>query len=276
MIRTLSLVGESLPDGTAVRVGELEALVALDARHGVFPNLVMTPLLSTLWAMNKLRVDTTAFWNQVEGLLESTQHRFNAFSKSALIEPKNPDFVIHPLASKRLSEFDTASELWGLFGYQTNFGLLRWALTGEDKATKKEIKKFATEFLTVAFTHWTPDVGFPKVAPHNMCSQEGVLHRLCTQSDPDGTGVVAMLRHAIEENTVFAEKVDYYLKVFRCFVPLLHNEAYQLAPYGVGQANFALAQDYDLKGTSHATELYWKLMGETLMRRLLTETVPTP
>jgi hypothetical protein len=273
MLRRLSLVGESLPAGTAVRVGDLEALVALDARHGVFPNLVVTPLLSAIWAMNKMRVDTTAFWNQVEGLLESTQHRFNAFSKSASTDPKNPEFVIHPIASKRLAEFDTSSELWALFGYQTIFGLMRYVLTGEKKATKREIKKFAKSFLTVAIQHWVDGAGIPKGVPGNMCAQEGMVHRLCTHADTDGTKVVTMLRHAIAENTLFSGMVEHHLKVFRCFVPLLHNEAYQLAPYGVGQANFALAEDYYVMGTTHSVELYWKVMGETLRRRLMTEEV---
>jgi hypothetical protein len=109
-----------------------------------------------------------------------------------------------------------------------------------------------------------------------MSAQEGYIHRLCTDMDAAGSGVVAMLRHAITQHTSYPERVGDHLRMLRSFVPLLHNEAYQLAPYGIGQAHFVLAADYNYRGTEHAGELYWRAMGRSLLRRFLVTTVPTP
>ncbi|MEX1028168.1 MAG: hypothetical protein WD049_09215 [Candidatus Paceibacterota bacterium] len=266
-MRTLSLVGESLPDGRPVPVGPLDGLVALDARHGVFPNLVMTPILSALWAFDQVKLNPSALWRQVPGLLEGVDRRFNLFNKDTT-DPKNPTFEIHPDAEGRLTGFDTATDLWALFGFQTTFGLFRWVLKRDRAATKKQIKSFAIGFLASALERWTPESGLPKALPKNMCAQEGYAHRLCTQDDASGASVLPMLIHAVHRHTSFPEQVDNHVELFRCFVPLLHNEAYQLAPYGVGQANFVLSQDYDVGGDGHAAELYWTVMGKALMRRL--------
>jgi len=275
-VRLLHLVGESLPGGSPVTVGSVGGLVPLDPRHGVFPNLVMTPLLSLLWAAHQEGKDQTALWEQVNELLEdNAARRFNAFRKHADY-PANPEFELLSEVEDRLARMKTTEQVWALFGYQTVFGLIRWLLKGERKMRKQKIKQFAAEFLTSAAEKWTPATGLPRGSLTKMSAQEGYIHRLCTDNDSDGSGVVTMLRHAIERNTGFPAKVEEHLGLLRSFVPLLHNEAYQLTPYGIGQANFVLAADYNPKGTAHAGELYWRVMGKSLLRRLLTTTVPTP
>lgn len=116
----------------------------------------------------------------------------------------------------------------------------------------------------------------PRAIPKNMCAQEGFMHRLCTDEDVDGSGVVSMLRRAISENVGDASRSEEILNKLRAFVPLLHNEAYQLTPYGVGQANFMLCEDWVLNSGRHPEELYWRAMGMSILRRLVVTTVPTP
>ena len=102
-MRTLSLVGESLPGGSPVQVGELVGLVPLDPRHGVFPNLVMTPLMSLLHAARASGQDVAETYGHVQGLLEDgNERRFNAFEKGGEY-PTNPDFEILTSTAERLS-----------------------------------------------------------------------------------------------------------------------------------------------------------------------------
>jgi hypothetical protein len=263
MMRRLSLVGESLPDGVVVQVGNLKSLEPLDARHGVYPNLVMTPLLSALWAMRQQNINTDDFWKQIESLMDTTVNRFNVFKKSDSGKKNDPAFEILPDTKRRVTDFDSTSELWALFGYQTVFGLIRWVLTGEDKTTKSKIKSFAKEFLAAAGIKTDQNVVPFNPVPKNLSAKEGIVHRLCTHADQE-----RHLRHAIQLITKFPADVERHLQLFRCFIPLLHNEAYQMVPYGLGQANFSLARDYDPRGAEHAGELYWKVMGKAIAVRL--------
>jgi hypothetical protein len=149
-VMVLHLVGESLPGGITVSVGGLHGLVSLDPRHGVFPNLVMTPLLSLLWAAHQAGRDQTDLWGQVEALVEDdSARRFNAFSKQADF-PANPNFELLGDVANRLAQMKPTEHVWALFGYQTIFGLIRCLLAGETNARKREIKLFAARFLTSA------------------------------------------------------------------------------------------------------------------------------
>lgn len=271
-MRTLSLVGESLPSGKIIPVGPLNELIPLDPRHGVFPNLVMTPILSTLCAFDRDKNEFREFWKQVPYLLEKTDNRFNAFTKDTTESEKNPLFTIHPDMERRLNNFDVRKDLWAVFGFQTIFGLIRYLLTGEKAATKRQIKVFATKFLNSALENGTPEsLGLPKKLPQNLSPQEGIIHRLCTDEDLDGNRILHALKHAIKKKNLFHDKLTQQIETLRCFVPLLHNEAYQMSPYGVCQANFSLAHDYDIKGQIRPAELYWKLMGKVLARRLCSQ-----
>ena len=275
-MRSLNLVGESLPSGSPVQVGELVGLIPLDPRHGVFPNLVMTPLMSLLHATRASGLDIAETYRQVQELLDDgTTRRFNAFKKDGEY-PTNPEFEILSSTARRLSDMRPAQELWALFGYQTIFGVVRWLLTGEARASKRQIRKFAMRFLASAAGGWIERTMLPRAIPKNMSAQEGYMHRLCTDEDGDGSGVVAMLRNAISENATDPAKSEEILDKLRAFVPLLHNEAYQLTPYGVGQANFMLCENWVLNSGRHPEELYWRAMGRSLLKRMVVTAVPTP
>jgi hypothetical protein len=167
-MRELSLVGESLPSGSPVQVGELVSLIPLDPRHGVFPNLVMTPLMSLLHAARTSGLDVAQTYGQIEDLLEDgTEKRFNAFEKDVQY-PNNPEFEILPSTVRRLSEMRPSEELWALFGYQTIFGIVRWLITGQGRASKRQIRSFAIRFLENAAEGWSERVVLPRNIPRNM------------------------------------------------------------------------------------------------------------
>jgi hypothetical protein len=271
-MRTLYLVGESMPGGQAVPFGEgpgpLVDLVPLDPRHGVFPNLVMTPLLSTLHAFHESHVNSTQFQDQIAELLSNnTGRRFNAFSKNVDF-PTNPEFTILGPTAERLERLAPSQEIWAVFGYQTIFGLIRWLMTRDNQVRKRQIRVFANSFLERAATQWHPAAGLPRQVPTNMCAQEGYMHRLCALDAPE---TVPMLVNAIEHYNGDRQWVDATLRKIRAFVPLLHNEAYQLTPYGVGQANFVLCKNWRPIDPNPPHEVYWRIIGRSLMRRLLAE-----
>jgi hypothetical protein len=269
-MKKLFLVGESLPTRLPAVVGVRRTLSALDSRHGVFPNLVMKPLLSTLWALRNQGLDDNEFWTEItEILADDSQQRLNAFRKHTTgPKDRNPEFEILDDTAARLERLDPEVETWATFGFQTTFGLIRWMLRAERRVSKKTIQTFAVEFLSYAFEVRSDNIILPAGVPKKGCAQEGVIHRLFTEENSCGDGAEAMLRHAVSKYVSEPAKVAETLLRIRAFVPLLHNEAYQNTPYGIGQANFVLADDYDVNGSVHPGEMYWRVMGKALMRRL--------
>ena len=90
-MRALFLVGESLPAGMPVVVGGNANFVAFDARHGVFPNLVMKPLLAALLAMRKEGQNEELLWQQIDELVaDPSDRRFNLFHKYPSAKKDNP------------------------------------------------------------------------------------------------------------------------------------------------------------------------------------------
>lgn len=273
-MKTLYLVGESSPisDATGIQppaCGTLTALVPLDPRHGVFPNLVMTPLLATMSAFQIAGEVPSELWKHVNRLLEdNSEYRFNLFDKLKGSKSADDRFTMREEAVAKWSSFDSKNDLWLIFGYQTAFGLLRWLLKGQERATRQQIKTFGTEFLSLASKRWAPDTGLPATPPKDKCAQEGYLHRLCTNEDVDGQGVCQMLRHAIQHWQ--PQLADEVLIRLRSVVPLLHNEAYQLAPYGIGQVCFLLCGPWGANVKS-PQELYWRFIGGSVKRRLVSQ-----
>lgn len=270
MLRTLSLIGESLPGQNVVPMGNLRELIPLDDRHGVFPNLVAMPLLSTLWSQSKSKDDLLAFWGQVMSILGKNDLRLNAFSVSSASGEKNLEFKVTPSMVQRLRKFDTKNELWGVFGYQTAFGIIRYLLTGEEETTKQKIEAFGRRFLIDALA--APDSSNKEdqksMRSKGKCAQIGLLHRFCTAEAVNGSESISSLRNAIKANTKFPEVIEIHLETIRCLVPLLHNEAYQLVPYGKGQAAFVEMTNTNDTNESESPPLYWQIIGEALSRRL--------
>jgi hypothetical protein len=269
-MRRVFLVGESLPKktGTAYEALGID-LVAIDPRHGVFPNLVAKPLLSALYWLNKEGAELKPLLDQLDPLMThtDTKRRFNVFGKKASKEP----FRVDPELQTRLNSFNTTEDLWLVFGVQTSFGLLGY-LTGKFKLgrtyKKGDILKFASEFLTAALKHTPLPPGFPARLPSQRTARLGLLHRLCTDADSDGNGVVAVIRSGLKKDGVKEEQTGAIIDRLRSMVPLLHNEAYQdRYDIGYNQAHFVLCQGVG-KNASVPPQLYWRVMGEAIAERL--------
>lgn len=273
MIRRLCLVGEAEPadkkrrskknpDGVMmlpVSCAELGGeLLALDPRHGVFPNLVMTPLFGTMYACE--REQREAVWDSWSDILEdSSARRFNVFAK-------RPDGVGHPFLNhckleNHWSAFDPAEDVWVLFGFRTSFGLLRWLLTGEQTHTEKDIKDFAHAFLTHALSRLTGETTPPR---KNHARRLGMLHHFLRSDEPRTR---AALESALMKHQASAHDLGSISSKLRSAVPLLHNEAYHSTPIGNTQAQFMCYASNLCDETPR--EVYWKFCGRAIVSAML-------
>jgi hypothetical protein len=203
-------------------------------------------------------------------LTEACDKRFNVFDKFKGSKARVDRFVIRADSAERWLQFNPNKHVWAVFGYQTAFGLIRWSLTEELAATRREIEVFGETFLALASQRWSVESGLPKSVPKNKCAQQGYLHRLCSIADPSGSGVTRMLGHAVEQWPGTRDNASTLSKV-RSIVPLLHNEAYQMAPYGIGQVCFLLCGAWGGTDRRPPEEMYWRFVGNSVKRCLLAD-----
>lgn len=109
----------------------------LDPRHGVFPNLVMTPLFSTLlFIQNNSQI--LKFINLSKSIIYDSidEYKFNVWKD----DPTNQEAELN--SSKILTE-KKENEFWISFGYSTYFALLLKIINGDNlhKLSKKKSRK---------------------------------------------------------------------------------------------------------------------------------------
>jgi len=276
-MRKLYLVGKALPEDKARHnvpfpSGSLTDLVALDPRHGVFPNLVMTPLLATIIAFYEDGDfdNTKRLLDQVSEIVkDETPRRFNVLSK-----PIGPKLRLDPTTIELLARQDMGQELWLVFKHSSAFALISHLLTDKTEFTEGELNSYGGEFLRRAAnaSHGRFEL------PAFLNTQVGLLFRLCVDEDCNGDGVTSYLRQAVGQMAP-TKSVERIVSMLRCLVPLLHNDAYDKIPIGLIQNRFMLCEDLPPSEPNHENppaDPYWRFIGKAIKRRLLTQTTPTP
>ncbi len=272
-MRTVFLIGESIPlkqDGSEYTItpcgllgSELEPF---DARHGVFCNYVMTPLLATIHVLRQQQKETASLIDQLEPLLKDKgERRLNIFQRKK--KEANEPFVIRQELSEFVRVTNPSETLCLLFGYQTVFGLLAWMLGGQQETTwtREKISEVAFAFLTAASTHTKIILNWPSpVELKPKTGHTGLIHRLCVENEGEG-----MLQQAVKTMAKPNVDKDSLVRFFRSAVPLLHNEAYRQGNIGNVQACFT---QFATGQTDQApTEQYWRVMGRAIACRLSDE-----
>lgn len=161
-MKNLYLLGYAPADKRAWPHGGLSTdLEALDLRHGVAPNLVMTPILSA--ACHMASDKQTAFLAYVrkhilEGDENRRHRRYNVLRKNVGKETSELDDHVGKLfAWKRDSQtdegeaerFDPDRNICLVFSYWAVSALFSYLIEREIKWTKKELKAFGSRFLTI-------------------------------------------------------------------------------------------------------------------------------
>jgi len=262
-MRRLFLVGMAPPaDGKRCArpfpVGLSEMLIALDPRHGVFPNLVMTPLLSTLFQLRDKREQLNDFLGQLTDLLgDDGKRRFNVFASV-----EDGLYLLSEELHAQLSELHDRKKLWVVFGYWSVAGIL-WSLFNPS-AIRGEL---AEEDLVALPRILVVKAG--RLAPRklSMTAVLGVIHRLCTGDGKDLQDLELGVRKILDEKG-YSAQLDRVVAALRSIVPISHNEAYQTLPTGHIQNHFVLGK---VPTDSDNPELFWKYIGQAIARRLVSE-----
>ncbi len=275
-MKDLYFVGKALPEdkskhNTPFPSGSLSELVALDPRHGVFPNLVATPLLSAVMAFyEEGDVDNTLkVLDQAKEILkDETPRRINVLRK-----PTGGQLRLGQDIPALLAEFAPEQTLWLVFKHSSIYALCTYLLTGKDEFTEGHLNSYGAEFLR----RCTEAPGCTLKLPVNKNTQVGLFFRFCTDEDPDGHGVTSYLRHAVVQMAPNGD-VDRIVAILRSFVPLLHNDAYDKTPIGLIQGRFMAGKDLPpVCPDDHepAPDVYWRFIGRVIKRRLLVSQPPT-
>lgn len=270
-MKDLYFVGKALPEdksrhNTPFPSGNLTGLVPLDPRHGVFPNLVATPLLSTVMAFYETGdvENTMKVLDQAKEILkDQTPRRINV-----LMKPTDATLRLDPDIPLLFDNFAPERTLWLVFKHSTIFAICAYLLKGIEQFTEGELNSYGAEFLR----RCTEAPMCPFKLPDRRNTQVGLFFRFCTDEDQDGNGVMSYLRHAVRE--MAPEKdVDRIVAILRSFVPLLHNDAFDKTPIGLIQARFMAVEDLPPicpADRKPASDHYWRFIGKVIRRRLMT------
>jgi hypothetical protein len=258
-LRQVSLVGMALPSQKEPHIdplpsGKLTELVDLDPRHGVFPNLVMTPLMAVLCHLEAKERDE--LWLQIPGLLEDrSDRRFNALDVST-----ETHWSLTRPAKVKVAELDPATDLWFVFGIWPIAAIVEHLATGNTEFQPANLLGCLRVFLKAALQRANGYRELPMTVPRCKSPLPGILFRLCT--DPDVAWSTACLCAGFD--SVGAEKsqrIQLATKV-RSMVPLPHNEAYDRYPFGKSQNCFMTCRDpKDAETFAPPPEVFWRYIG---------------
>lgn len=293
LIRKLYIVGESLPVARPqkIRANESEtkrriprekapkpcgslpaALVPIDPRHGVFPNLVMTPLMATWHALQSEQELYESFWNECTAIVKDlSDRRFNVFDEPELMpkgEERNDRFKISQTAIEGVTRLMLGSELWIVSGFTSCFGLIMHWVTKQSEMRRHEVADFANEFIDEAIKAWQIGMNIPVCHEKSQTSQLGYLHRLCADPEPDRSGATKLLQKAVQKYAADEPERERFLHCLRSLCPFLHDDAWKNVPIGNNQKHFLLTADPESLGLHFPFRPYWRFMGASIKSRL--------
>jgi len=274
--------------------GLTEDLEALDLRHGVAPNLVMTPILS---AACHLESDNQAAFlayvrkHILEGDENRKHRRYNVLCKNVGKEASELDDRVRNLfAWKRNGQTDTGENgrfdpdrnICLVFSYWAVSAIFSYLIEGAKSWTKKELKKFGRSFLSEVWKgielNPSSDLVLPPRQPENDIPRLGVYFRICTKGSDER--VQGALRAAVRELRVASRggkmaegELEWVVSVLRSLVPLPHNEIYQgykedTNPIGKYQACFMCCEDPRQMKEEPNSSLMWRYVGEAIAKKV--------
>jgi hypothetical protein len=281
-LRQIRLVGMA-PPGPPKKLTEqpprpsakLTDYVSLDPPHGVFPYLVMTPLLATLYHLHPRSALTQEFMEQIVELLEDDSPRRH----NVLLKPNGTEDKIDPHTITLLNALRPDNDLWLVFGFRPISALLSYLLHGpkNEEKDRDKLANTARTFLRHAMKACPNDQPLPPAVPGSAITPlPGIFFHFCTAPDPDGNGVVAALRYAVRAMNVREARIPKIVSVLRSLVPLPHNEAYDQYPIASGQNSFMLCRTLKDHGDDVPPEVFWRYMGRRIAERLLIRSSTIP
>lgn len=297
-MKRLLLFGYAPADKDAWPHGGLsKTLEALDLRHGVAPNLVMTPILSAACHLPADRQPEFLAYvrkHVLEGDENKKHCRYNVLSQNVGKVESEIDADVRRLfawdtakGKARTDEaFDPAEAVCLVFSYWAASALFSHLIEREERWKKGDLKTFGRSFLGEVIKRATPALAqklkLPKTLPRRDIPRLGLYFRICTQGTdaevrPLLVECVRELRECSAKRGIADDELDWVVSVLRSVVPLPHNEVYQgyrkgTNPIGKYQACFVGCQDPDKLTEEGGSRLMWQYVGEGIAQRLLTRT----
>lgn len=292
-LKSLLLLGYAPAAKAAWPQGELSGkLEALDLRHGVSPNLVMTPMLSAAcYLPTSVQPRFLAYVKeQVLGAGASRNHcRYNVLSNNVGTASSEIDDCVREIFGSRLEgqkQFNPSRTLVLVFSFWAASALFSYLIEGEVKWTKSDLKQFGTKLLKEVRKHAAPklaeQLNLSSKLPRNVIPRLGLYFRICTAGEEEE--VRHILRKCVDEirrscsgrSEFVDDQLDWVVSALRSIVPLPHNEVYQnyrkgTNPIGKYQACFVNCQDPKLLAESAKSELMWEYIGSAVARRLCSQ-----
>ncbi len=241
----------------------------LDPRHGVFPNLVMTPLFSTLlFIQNNSQI--LKFINLSKSIIYDSidEYKFNVWKD----DPTNQEAELN--SSKILTE-KKENEFWISFGYSTYFALLLKIINGDNlhKLSKKKAERFGIEVSRKLFNNriFLDKSGIEKY-PKTKSAQLGCFHHISInycEFKKDSEFLEILTESIFGEADIKKRlQMDSIMKV----IPILHNEAYQNVPFGHHQNCFILKKDLPKNKIKREEEIsedyFFEYIGKNIFKKI--------
>jgi hypothetical protein len=242
-------------------------LVPLDPRHGVFPNHVMTPLLSTLvFLRNDPALATRFLTEQVPVLLDDcSPRRFNVLKM-----PEGQRRTLDPVSVDRLRTLNPTNDLWLVFGYEAIASLVYHLLTEHTSFEFADADKVSKTFLGKVLEGVRDLNLIPFGLPVRRTPLPGVYFRLLAAVGLDAPRIAAQISATVAEMGKTGCDAKRITGVLRSIVPLPHDEAYKNKPTGKFQNCFMLCCDPSQhKNCANPPTVFWKYMGQRIAERLL-------
>ena len=253
-------------DSSPRNSGSLTSLVPLDPRHGVFPNLVMTPLMATAFHLHPNASLVAQFMSQVTEILEDTSPR----RLNVLQQPTGDENQLHPSVIDILSKINPHQDLLLVFGYWSVSAIIMYLLQEKTCFRDSDVHHFNNRFLGEALKLAKPANLLPDRLPECLTPKTGIYFRLCSDPDPEGTGMTRILRQTSRKMAFSEDRIEQAIPLLRALIPLPHNEAYDRYPYGNAQNSFMLCRDLrEQKNIDSPTNVFWRYMGKRIRDRLL-------
>ena len=283
-MKELYLLGYSPANKDAWPQGKLdEQLQALDIRHGVCPNLVMTPLLSAACKLPKKH--QVKFLEYVERhILDTgeTNHRFNVLSKNVGGDPDSTlDAKVKKLFGKKTSDAEKSNRIFLVFSYWATTALMSYLIQGRKQWSKKDLRDFGKTFIeAVKEDSNLKDIfGLPERLPRNIIPRHGLLFRILTTGEDQLVNellgqAINRIRNSSDQSSLSEQKTATVVANIRAIIPIPHNEVYQnyrtgSNPIGKYQACFVECKDSKELSVNTSSKLMWEHVGMAIAKKLV-------
>ncbi len=292
-MKQIVLIGYSPADKKAWPTGGLgDTLVDLDPRHGVFPNHVMSPLLSTACFLPS--EDQPAFLTDVrDNILGSfpgcRPRRHNALDKNisadaATLLLRTRRIFLRPSVAPMLSDpeaFDPSKHLALIYNYWAFSAIMSFLIENNTSWTEKTLDAFRRSLLEKLLRRSAGVCGartdFPTSLPTTAIAQLGLYFQICAHAADARLRdiLTSCVKEQRDESTATAlslPDLQWTVSTICSLMPLPHNEVYhsyneETNHIGLYQNCFVRGKDPKGLHPDPGSPIMWEYIGRAVAQK---------